>query len=590
MALLLQFVTLVVFAFGAPAFTVLALSYWRQKRKGSIVFRTFTVLCAVLFIANLTSTVFFIDYAAVIVARSVLVSLLPAIMFHLVLEREFSERVPLAWRSVRWSLYALVLLSDLATLTHWKTSFNASPQLLLGFASILALILLFTQLRHRPADHQWTWNVLVFSALLSSAVMAAVSDNPFFDLAPDYFVLLFFSIQLYYTERLAFFDTFMRGGTFFALGAMLIASVLLLAPPFHSSFGNDWTQAWVGILALIPFWLVAPFLYAHMGALVDYALDRKYSPAEAERLFMQAVQASNNEVQLREVATQQLSELFRTAAQVEFQGSPVAADDELITSVGACGFVRLSARANQLPFLSADRRLLTSLTTSLSVVLQNVRLRTEQQDRIHREQELATLATKAELRALRAQIDPHFLFNALNAVAGWIRTEPEFADETLAQLAEVFRYTLHRSQNEWALVREEVEFLESYLAVERARFRNRLEVEIMIDPQTRDIKIPAMMIQPLIENAIKHGVSQKSTVGKLRLSVALTEQTVRIEVTDNGPGFAEGFTLESSHAGHGLMNVQHRLRRYYGEQRLLSWDRFAENTVVTLEFPRTDLA
>jgi hypothetical protein len=115
-----------------------------------------------------------------------------------------------------------------------------------------------------------------------------------------------------------------------------------------------------------------------------------------------------------------------------------------------------------------------------------------------------------------AQINPHFLFNALNAIAGLIPDQPQLADETVEQLAQVFRYTLRKSEKEWARLDEEVEFAAAYLRVEQARFGERLRVEFQVDPSTDTIQVPAMSIQPLIENAVKHGVSAvegRGTVG-----------------------------------------------------------------------------
>ena len=149
-------------------------------------------------------------------------------------------------------------------------------------------------------------------------------------------------------------------------------------------------------------------------------------------------------------------------------------------------------------FLSDDHRLLQTLATTLSVVLQNVRFRA-------RQQEFADYASRAELRALRAQINPHFLFNALNAIAGWIRVRPDVADETISQLAEVFRYALNRSQQEWVRLGEELDFVRAYLAVEKARFGEKLELEVTVDAAVESVRIPAMTIQPLVENAIKYG-------------------------------------------------------------------------------------
>jgi LytS/YehU family sensor histidine kinase len=119
----------------------------------------------------------------------------------------------------------------------------------------------------------------------------------------------------------------------------------------------------------------------------------------------------------------------------------------------------------------------------------------------------------------------------------------------------VFRYTLQRSQTEWVQVHEEVNFIRSYLAVERARFRDRLEIEIEVDPAADELQIPVMVIQPIVENAIKHGISQTSDQGRVKVAIHRDGCTLRVEVTDNGPGFPPAFALGNLGHGHGLWNV-----------------------------------
>jgi LytS/YehU family sensor histidine kinase len=202
-----------------------------------------------------------------------------------------------------------------------------------------------------------------------------------------------------------------------------------------------------------------------------------------------------------------------------------------------------------------------------------------------REQKLRWLATRAELKALRAQINPHFLFNSLSVIAGLIQYRPELADETIEQLAQVFRYTLRKSENEWSALGEEVEFVTAYLRVEQARFGDRLEVERAVSPEAARVAVPAMCIQPLIENAIKHGVSAVAERGRIGLRAAIEGEQLVVEVSDSGPGFPANFTLEEPGEGHGLRNVAERLRGYYGESARLCWDSAADGTRVTLALP-----
>jgi len=212
------------------------------------------------------------------------------------------------------------------------------------------------------------------------------------------------------------------------------------------------------------------------------------------------------------------------------------------------------------------------------VVRENVRFR-------EREQRLRWLASRAELKALRAQINPHFLFNALSVIAGLVHYQPELADETIEQLAQVFRYTLRKSENEWAPLAEEVDFVSSYLRIEKARFGERLQFHCDVDPAAARLLIPAMSIQPLIENAIKHGVSAVEGCGTVTLRAALEDGLLSVEVMDNGPGFPTGFSLEERGDGHGLRNVAERLRGYYGDSARLSWESGQSGTRVVLTLP-----
>jgi two-component system LytT family sensor kinase len=190
------------------------------------------------------------------------------------------------------------------------------------------------------------------------------------------------------------------------------------------------------------------------------------------------------------------------------------------------------------------------------------------------------------LKALRAQINPHFLFNALNAIAGLIHTRPELAEETVEQLAEVFRYTLRKSEKEWVRLDEELEFVAAYLRVEESRFGERLQVKVSVDAAATAIPVPAMSIQPLVENAIKHGTSTVEGQGRVALNVTLSPEGLCIEVCDNGPGFPAGFSLAAPGSGHGLRNIAERLSGYYGDSARLSWENHAEATMVRLQIPR----
>jgi LytS/YehU family sensor histidine kinase len=189
---------------------------------------------------------------------------------------------------------------------------------------------------------------------------------------------------------------------------------------------------------------------------------------------------------------------------------------------------------------------------------------------------------RAELKALRAQVNPHFLFNALNTIAALIPRNPGPAASAVEQLAEVFRYTLNRADREWTQVSEELEAVRAYLEIERARFGERLRFRIEASPEAARARIPAMMVQTLVENAVKHGIAGLSALGTVDIRATTDQNRVRVEVRDSGPGFREGAA-----EGYGLRNIRERLAGYFGESAYLLLGRDADSgmTLAAVEMP-----
>ena len=239
--------------------------------------------------------------------------------------------------------------------------------------------------------------------------------------------------------------------------------------------------------------------------------------------------------------------------------------------------------------LSGGRRLLSDDIDFLESVALMVARRIDAVRVIHErclrdlhEQEMRKLATEAELRALRAQINPHFLFNSLTTISYLIQTAPDRAIETLMRLTQLLRGVLRRSEGEFATLGQEIELIESYLDIERARFEERLRVMIDVPPALRQIRVPALLIQPLVENAIKHGVSPCRTGGEVMILARLargagnqtsaragapfpTEETLQIWVRDTGVGASERELSHGRARGIGLQNVEQRIKRHYGD-------------------------
>jgi len=200
------------------------------------------------------------------------------------------------------------------------------------------------------------------------------------------------------------------------------------------------------------------------------------------------------------------------------------------------------------------------------------------------EQDLRALAAQAELKALKAQINPHFLFNTLNTIAQLIHTDPKLAEATVERLAELFRYVLAGSERGQVPLGEEMDFVDGYLEIERARFGERLRVTREVAPQALDVPIPSLILQPLVENAVKHGRSDDGCIA-LTIRVESIDDEVIIAVADRGPGMPPAHRIGND-AGHGLRSVDERLRKTYGPGRGLEIrDNAPRGTVATIKIP-----
>jgi len=185
-----------------------------------------------------------------------------------------------------------------------------------------------------------------------------------------------------------------------------------------------------------------------------------------------------------------------------------------------------------------------------------------------RERELTELAATAQLAALRAQINPHFLFNSLNSIAQLIHSDPDKAETCVERLAEIFRYILRRAEKELVPLADEMQMAAAYLDIERARFGDRLRVETTIDPRSLQQLIPNLILQPLVENAVKHGLSRKMGTGTVRIQAEVTEDLLTLTVGDDGLGMPATTLGTVYERGVGLRNLRDRLARLYGAAHL----------------------
>lgn len=203
-------------------------------------------------------------------------------------------------------------------------------------------------------------------------------------------------------------------------------------------------------------------------------------------------------------------------------------------------------------------------------------------DREKRALQLETRLAQAHVQVLRMQLQPHFLFNTLNAISALVHDDPAAADRMITRLSDLLRLTLAHQGRQEIPLKEEIELLDAYVEIERMRFRDRLIVTQEIRPETLDALVPSLLLQPLVENAVRHGIQPRSGGGKIEISSELRDHRLRIGIQDDGRGLPNGKFRE----GLGLANTRDRLATLYGPDHVFEIaPRDGGGVSVTIELP-----
>jgi len=189
----------------------------------------------------------------------------------------------------------------------------------------------------------------------------------------------------------------------------------------------------------------------------------------------------------------------------------------------------------------------------------------QSRERELRAAELEKRLTQARLQALQMQLNPHFLFNTLHAISSLMHHDVEAADRMLVRLSDLLRRALDTSDTQEVTLREEIDFLSRYAEIEQTRFGERLKIEMNIAPDTLDALVPNLVLQPLLENAIRHGIEPHARAGRIEVNARRAGDVLQLEVRDNGSGL-NGNVIE----GIGLSNTRSRLTQLYGQNQLFS--------------------
>ena len=409
---------------------------------------------------------------------------------------------------------------------------------------------------------------------------------------------LAFAILLY-NFRFAFADLFLKRAlsvmllAIFAFGLYVYAAVPLLG--WHETHDRNDVQAGVLVIAL---WMVTAFAYTYIHRFstwfVDSVVLRRANYAALEEDVSAAIGNADDEAEvLREVSRMLASAL--TAGEyswTELAGLETRPRRPEVTfnargaaitvpTVEAPFFsVSLKGFTGGRRLLSDELRMLEEVTLVAARRIDAIRVAHERFDMEIRGEKLAKSATEAQLSALRAQVNPHFLFNALTTIGYLIQSSPDKAFSTLMKLTSLLRGVLS-SSGEFCSLDEEVKLIEDYLDIEKARFEERLEVSVDIPADLRRTRIPTLLLQPIVENAVKHGISHVEAGGRVEISARREAGTLVLSVSDTGAGFA---AVDSDGAGIGLENIRQRLESYYEGRASLSISS-GDGTVVEVTIP-----
>lgn len=491
-----------------------------------------------------------------------------------------------------WLTIAAYGLSIGATILHFRAAITglsvpSDPALqLLTFGSLAVaaglLIFSFRQTLEKKAVFAAALLVFAVSALHLSGEREGASW--YIELIAHQSSIPLALVILYQNYRFAFADLFLKRALSLTLlaGVALVLYVAVAVPllRYHETHDRDDVQAAALIIGLwVATALAYPAIYRFAAWVVDRVILRRPDYSELQRSIAGDLEATDSVEGVLDALETRLSRALLAGASTRRE---VAAEDSsafaaIDSTPGSARFTIPTAETPrfkiELSGFSGGRKLLSdeiSLLESASLLaarrIDAIRVSHERFEQRFREQEFAKLATEAQLTALRSQVNPHFLFNALTTLGYLIKTSPDKAYDTLLRLTQLLRGVL-KNTGEFSTLAAEIDLIENYLDIERTRFEDRLKVEVDVASDLRQITVPALILQPLVENAIKHGISENKKGGSIRITAERKGDQLRLAVWDSGAGRAA--IREVNPNGVGLRNIRERLRSYYGDTAIL---------------------
>lgn len=530
-------------------------------------------------------------------------SLLPAVLLQITLQGKQT-----------WTVWSGYLISAFAAILHPIEIFSTNSRLhqlallliVVGFGFLIILVFL---LRKQQGQNSWKkpndWISLACLLLFTTSFLhfgyGHISSAGAAEITWHHLGIPVVLIVLLQDYRFLLFDTFVRFLVNSWLAAAYVATLLAVNQRFHFfqliQF-NSFLQG-ISLVGLCLSLVLFASLRNVVQIWVSGALFRRQSIEQSIQTISQLSSSSKSEEEVLDRGAKCLANHLETEHFVLFkdisaklvsarpsilfleQNAPEIthaqfrpeAQIPLRFSSGDTRFLVLGSRRGGRRYLSEDLDDMRRLGSAI----------VEQIERF-RADELRRLANEAELRALQAQINPHFLFNALNTLYGTIDRQSHAARQLVLNLADVFRYFLQGNQTMIPLS-EELRIVRAYLAIEEARLGDRLESTFLVSDSVRGCLIPILSVQPLVENAVKHGIAPKPGTARVTVKAEPADGGVRITVEDTGVGFQRSKEIVRDGTGLGLENVRKRLKLCYGSASEFAIESNAEKTTVAFLVP-----
>ncbi len=523
-------------------------------------------------------------------------SLLPAVLLHLALSGRmrpllaggyalsataigfhiaewFAAAEELHRRGLEMITFGFGLITLLATAVLWRSRDGRRRKTVSRVLGTMSLCLFAMSFVHLAGPHErlvWSAELAFHHAGIPLALLVLLQDYRF--------VLL---------------DAFLRVAANVMLAALFVGFALAVFPPVAAGASEALRQTLLalgGCGLLIGYALARGWIQRVLGRLVFRRPEVEPSIRELRKLS----QGESSEEEYQQRAIQRLAEWMDCRVLRVTSGELPPGEDLLRPVLLPAGRppawaeanpeaelvlpLRLSSQEQRLVFFSGRSGGRRFLSEDLDLLSQLSAVIVEEAARLRRA-ELDRLVSQAELRALQAQINPHFLFNAFNTLYGAIPREASAARRMVLNLAEIFRYFL---RNDRALIplEEELRIVESYLEIERLRLGSRLQAELSVEPGLGQYPLPVLSLQPLVENAIKHGIAPRERGGWVKVTIQRCAGGVEVRVSDSGAGLAASRDGETPSSGVGLANVSQRLKLCYGPAAEIKIERTGEGTAV----------